>query len=81
MDTQLRRIDELEQENAALREVNDILRKAVAYYTRSLAGLACEGIVAARTSDADVLHEAAGSDHEERATLARRETSRDEGNC
>ncbi|WP_321801037.1 hypothetical protein [Caballeronia sp. J97] len=31
-DDQLRRITELEQENTALREVNDILRKAVAYY-------------------------------------------------
>jgi hypothetical protein len=81
MDTRLRRIDELEQENAALREVNDILRKAVAYYTRSLGGLAGEGVVAARASGADVLHGAAGSDHEERATLARGENSPDEGNC
>jgi hypothetical protein len=31
MDTRLQRIDELEQESAALKEVNDILRKAVAY--------------------------------------------------
>ncbi|KDR33499.1 hypothetical protein BG57_07000 [Caballeronia grimmiae] len=81
METRLRRIDELEQENAALREVNDILRKAVAYYTRSLGGLAGEGVVAARASGADVLHGAAGSDRAERATLARRETSRDKGNC
>ncbi|WP_244797019.1 hypothetical protein [Caballeronia grimmiae] len=81
MDTRLRRIDELEQENAALREVNDILRKAVAYYTRSLGELAGEGVVAARASGADVSHEAAGSDHEARATLPRRETSSDEENC
>jgi hypothetical protein len=31
-DDQLRRIAQLEQENTALREVNDILRKAVAFY-------------------------------------------------
>jgi hypothetical protein len=29
---QLRRISQLEEDNAALREVNGILRKAVAYY-------------------------------------------------
>jgi exonuclease VII small subunit len=40
MDTRLQRIDELERENAALKEVNDILRKAVAYYARSLGELA-----------------------------------------
>ncbi|BAN26464.1 hypothetical protein [Caballeronia insecticola] len=31
--SQLRRIAQLEEENAALKEVNAILRKAVAYYT------------------------------------------------
>jgi cell division septum initiation protein DivIVA len=59
MDTRLQRIDELEQENAALKEVNDILRKAVAYYTRSLSGLA-NALPAARTSS-EVLDEAAAS--------------------
>lgn len=34
LQSQLRRISQLEQENAALSEVNDILRKAVAYYAR-----------------------------------------------
>jgi len=59
MDTRLRRIDELEQENPALREVNDILRKAVAYYARSLSGLANERAAAARPTRAEVAHDAA----------------------
>ena len=32
LQAQLRRISELEEENTALREVNDLLRKAVAFY-------------------------------------------------
>lgn len=35
----LLRISQLEQENTALREVNDILQKAVAYYVRVSARL------------------------------------------
>jgi hypothetical protein len=37
---QLRRISLLEAENASLKEVNDILRKAVAYYRPICAALA-----------------------------------------
>ncbi|SAK46178.1 hypothetical protein AWB79_01087 [Caballeronia hypogeia] len=39
LQAQLRRISELEEENTALREVNDLLRKAVAYYAPVSAAL------------------------------------------
>ncbi|KIG10859.1 hypothetical protein [Caballeronia concitans] len=57
MDTRRKRIDELEQENAALREVNDILRKAVAYYARSLGGMANECARMQPSSCTDVAHD------------------------
>jgi hypothetical protein len=79
MDTRLQRIDELEQENAALKEVNDILRKAVAYYARSLSGLANEHAAAARPPRAEVPHEAAASLQDEHATLTRAAASSEEG--
>lgn len=79
MDTRLQRIDELEQENAALKEVNDILRKAVAYYARLLSGLANERAASARPPRAEVVHEAAASLQDQHATLTRATASSEEG--
>ncbi|WP_035467736.1 hypothetical protein [Burkholderia sp. WSM2232] len=79
MDTRLQRIDELEQENAALKEVNDILRKAVAYYARSLNGLANERASEARPPCTKVAQEAATSLQHGDVTPARAAASNEEG--